>query len=187
MVFPPRRAGCFLIFPSAISFSFSFFIFFSNSLAGSSFWFCFVSLPCTASCKISWRAFSIPFGPSSSLSRLLKRIYSTGYRIEAASVSFGVTGVNDGDNSPTEFILKQNYPNPFNSSTRITYSISEAGLVTLLVYDTLGNEVARLVNENKGAGEYNVYFNASNLSNGIYLYRLQVNSNISIKKMVLLK
>lgn len=115
------------------------------------------------------------------------RLYSTGYRIETASVLFGVTDVNDGDNAPTEFILKQNYPNPFNPSTRITYSISEAGLVTLLVYDMLGNEVARLVNENKGVGEYNVSFDASNLSNGIYLYRLQVNSNISIKKMVLLK
>ncbi|GMR25574.1 MAG: hypothetical protein BMS9Abin39_0883 [Ignavibacteria bacterium] len=115
------------------------------------------------------------------------RLLSTGYRIEAASVSFGVTGINDGDNSPAEFILKQNYPNPFNPSTRITYSISEAGLVTLLVYDMLGNEVARLVDENRGVGEYNVSFDASNLSNGIYLYRLQVNSNISIKKMVLLK
>lgn len=73
------------------------------------------------------------------------RLYSTGYRIEMASVMFGVSEVNDGDNSPAEFDLKQNYPNPFNPSTKITYNIPEAGFVTLLVYDILGNEAAKLV------------------------------------------
>ncbi len=115
------------------------------------------------------------------------RLLSTGYRIEMASVLFNVSDVNGGDNSPAEFILKQNYPNPFNPSTTITYSIPESGLVTLLVYDMLGNEVAQLVNENKGVGEYNVSFSASNLSNGIYVYQLKVNNYNSTKKMVLLK
>jgi hypothetical protein len=119
------------------------------------------------------------------------RLLSTGYRIETASVLFNVSDVNDGDNSPTEFILKQNYPNPFNPSTTITYNIPVAGSVSLLVYDMLGNEVAQLVNENKGIGEYNVSFDASSaaaeLSNGIYFYQLKVNNYVATKKMVLLK
>ncbi|UCH66884.1 MAG: T9SS type A sorting domain-containing protein [Ignavibacterium sp.] len=112
-------------------------------------------------------------------------------RWDSSLVVFSVSDVNDGDNSPVEFILKQNYPNPFNPSTRISYSIPEAGLVTLRVYDVLGNEVDQLVYENKEVGEYSVSFDASSasggLSNGIYFYRLKVNNHVSIKKMVLLK
>jgi hypothetical protein len=112
-------------------------------------------------------------------------------RWDSSLVVLGVSDVNDGDNSPTEFILKQNYPNPFNPSTKITYSVPETGAVTLLVYDMLGNEVARLVEENKEIGEYNVSFDAlsatGGLSNGVYFYQLKVNNLVSTKKMVLLK
>jgi hypothetical protein len=95
---------------------------------------------------------------------------------------------------PEEFSLSQNYPNPFNPSTTIRYSIpaslnpSKGGtLVTLKVYDVLGNEVATLVNEEKPAGSYEVEFSASQLSSGIYFNKLQVGSFIETKKMILMK
>ncbi|MBW7869357.1 MAG: T9SS type A sorting domain-containing protein, partial [Brumimicrobium sp.] len=71
-----------------------------------------------------------------------------------------------------EYSINQNYPNPFNPSTKISYSIKEEGLVTLKVYDVLGKEVATLVNENKAVGNYEVDFNASHLSSGIYYYKI---------------
>jgi subtilisin-like proprotein convertase family protein len=88
---------------------------------------------------------------------------------------------------PDRFVLEQNYPNPFNPSTTIKYSISQISSVTLKVYDVLGNEVAILDNEEKSAGIYEVKFNGSNLSSGIYFYKLQAGSFIDTKKMILMK
>ena len=90
-------------------------------------------------------------------------------------------------NTAIDFMLNQNYPNPFNPSTQIKYSIKEAGLVQLKVYDILGKEVANLVNENIEAGFYSVNFNASQLSSGIYFYKLQSGTFVSSKKMLLIK
>jgi len=88
--------------------------------------------------------------------------------------------------------LEQNYPNPFNPSTKIKYSIPpniqrEISNVSLKVYDVLGNIVATLVNEEKPAGNYEIEFDASNLSSGIYYYRLVTGSFTDTKKMILLK
>jgi len=97
---------------------------------------------------------------------------------------------------PSEYSLSQNYPNPFNPSTRIRYTIpsnvkSEMLNVTLKVFDVLGNEIATLVNEEKPAGSYEVKFStiggATNLSSGIYFYKLQAGNFIDTKKMVLMK
>ncbi len=93
--------------------------------------------------------------------------------------------------NPANFALEQNYPNPFNPSTKIKFSIP-AGVETLQstslrVYDILGNIVASLINEPKEPGLYEVEFDASNLSSGIYLYTLQADEYISSKKMILLK
>ena len=109
-----------------------------------------------------------------------------------------VTGIeNSGSELPETFILEQNYPNPFNPSTKINYSIPQAGLVSLKVFDVLGKEVTTLVNEEKPAGTYEVNFsakggsasggNAYSLSSGIYFYKLQAGSFISTKKMILIK
>ena len=87
----------------------------------------------------------------------------------------------------SDYSLEQNYPNPFNPSTKISYSIKEEGLVTLKVYDVLGNEIATLVNENKPAGNYAADFNSSQLPTGIYIYKLQAGDFVSSKKMILLK
>ena len=95
---------------------------------------------------------------------------------------------------PKEFFLYQNYPNPFNPSTKISYTIpaspnpSEGGaLVQLKIYNILGNEIATLVDEYKPAGSYEVEYDASKLSNGVYCYQLRAGAFIETKKMVLLR
>ncbi|HSL89726.1 MAG TPA: T9SS type A sorting domain-containing protein [Ignavibacteriaceae bacterium] len=85
------------------------------------------------------------------------------------------------------FYLSQNYPNPFNPVTQIQFSVKQTGWVTVKVFDILGSEVAVLVNSNKEPGYYNVNFDASNLSSGVYIYTLQVNGFTDSKKMLLLK
>lgn len=99
-----------------------------------------------------------------------------------------ITDVENSNNTiPTNFIVDQNYPNPFNPSTVISYSIPREGIVTVKVFNTLGQEVATLVNTYQSAGKYTVNFNASNLSSGVYFYRVQSAENISVKKMMLIK
>jgi len=88
---------------------------------------------------------------------------------------------------PESFILEQNYPNPFNPSTTIGFQLPEKSYVEITVYDVLGNEVATLVDEYKPAGRYEIEFNASGLSTGVYFYRLQAGGFIQTKKMVLMK
>ena len=98
-----------------------------------------------------------------------------------------VTEIQNETETPTEFKLSQNYPNPFNPSTNIDYSIPKSGFVSLKIYDMLAKEVAKIVNENKDAGNYTVTFNASKLSSGIYYYRIQSGNFTDIKSMVLIK
>jgi hypothetical protein len=87
----------------------------------------------------------------------------------------------------TGFELKQNYPNPFNPSTTINFSIPKSGFVKLAVFDLLGKEVASLVNETKAAGNYEVNFSASNLSSGIYIYKITSQEFSASKQMILIK
>jgi len=88
---------------------------------------------------------------------------------------------------PQEFSLEQNYPNPFNPITNINYELSVKSLVRLKVYNTLGEEVAALVNEEKPAGNYSVRFDGSSLPSGVYIYRLTAGNYTAAKKLVLLK
>jgi hypothetical protein len=88
---------------------------------------------------------------------------------------------------PTEFKLEQNYPNPFNPVTTLTYSLPIKTQVELVIYNTLGESVMQLVNEEKDAGKYSIRFNAANLPSGIYFYKLQAGSFVETKKMVLMK
>jgi hypothetical protein len=99
------------------------------------------------------------------------------------------------DFTPKEFVLYQNYPNPFNPSTTIKFTVpsviasgaKQSQLVTLKVYDILGNEIATLVNEEKQPGVYEVEFDGSLLASGMYVYKLQAGTFIQTKKMILLK
>ena len=101
---------------------------------------------------------------------------------------FSPVSVDDPTNIVVErFHLFQNFPNPFNPNTNIGFRISDFGFVSLKVYDVLGNEVATLVNEEKPAGYYEIEFNASLLSSGIYFYKLQAGEYTETKKMILLK
>jgi hypothetical protein len=88
---------------------------------------------------------------------------------------------------PTKFVLHQNYPNPFNPGTNISYQLSKSGNVLLEVYSLNGQLISTLVNSFQTAGNYTIYFNASNLSSGVYLYKISGNDFISVKKMLLLK
>ncbi|MCW9096486.1 MAG: T9SS type A sorting domain-containing protein, partial [Ignavibacteriaceae bacterium] len=97
------------------------------------------------------------------------------------------TNVDNINNSLVNFSLQQNYPNPFNPGTIITWQLAVSSDVTIKVYDVLGNEVATLVNEEKPAGKYEVKFNGSGLSSGLYFYQLKAGSFIQTKKMLLLK
>ncbi len=105
----------------------------------------------------------------------------------AYSINGNTSSFDEKENMPTEFALKQNYPNPFNPTTRIEFQIADLGFITLKVYDVLGNEVITLVNEQKPAGVYEVEFNASSLTSGVYFYQLKSASLIQTKKMILLK
>lgn len=115
-----------------------------------------------------------------------QNIYNNNYNLSS------ILGVNPELEKNGIFALSQNYPNPFNPSTYIEYSIPtnvnrESEIVSLVVYDILGKEVATLVNKEQKAGNYKVMFNASSLSSGVYFYRLQSGSFAETKKLVLLR
>ncbi|MHC1739376.1 MAG: T9SS type A sorting domain-containing protein [Ignavibacteriaceae bacterium] len=88
---------------------------------------------------------------------------------------------------PENHVLEQNYPNPFNPTTVISYGLQLPGRVTLKIFDLLGNEVATLVDEDREAGRYQVNFDGSELSSGIYFYSLTAGKMSIFKKMVLVK
>ena len=104
-----------------------------------------------------------------------------GISIRSVSESTGL------DEKPLVFGLNQNYPNPFNPSTTISYSIKEAGAVTINVYNLMGQNVATLVDETKAAGHYSVRWNAAGHASGMYYYRLEANGQAITQKMTLIK
>jgi|GEM_PF-6751849 len=97
------------------------------------------------------------------------------------------TSIADKNNLPKLFMLYQNYPNPFNPTTTIKYSVEEESLVSIRVYDILGDEVKTLVNSFKAPGNYEIKFNTSTLGSGIYFYRMQAGNFEETKKLVVLK
>jgi hypothetical protein len=116
--------------------------------------------------------------------------YNAGYQIlplDSSGIQL-VTGVDDmKGNIVRTYQLEQNYPNPFNPSTKIRFSIPQAGTVKLTVFNILGEKVQTLINEEMSAGTHSVDFMASNLSSGIYIYRIESGSFTQTKKMTLLK
>ena len=98
------------------------------------------------------------------------------------------TSVNDKNTIPAKFSLDQNYPNPFNPSTKIQYNLPENSFVSLKVYNTIGQEVAYLVNNFVPAGTQEVLFDASGLNSGVYFYTIRTGKNIvQTRKMILMK
>ena len=88
---------------------------------------------------------------------------------------------------PDHFEMNQNFPNPFNPTTLIKYQLPKDEKVILIIYDILGREVSKLINEEQKAGYYTINFDASILASGLYLYRIQAGSFVSVKKMLLIK
>lgn len=88
---------------------------------------------------------------------------------------------------PSDYQLNQNYPNPFNPNTIISYQLPASSLVQLTVFDISGREIATLVDDVQSAGSYQVNFNASNLSSGMYMYRLEAGSFVQARRMMLIK
>jgi hypothetical protein len=105
--------------------------------------------------------------------------------IDISSPLVDVEGINDLN--PVKYSLQQNYPNPFNPSTKISFSIIEAGIVNLKIYNLMGEEILTLLNDYKDIGTYTIDFNASGLSSGIYFYKIISGNYTEIKKMVLIK
>lgn len=98
------------------------------------------------------------------------------------------TGIEITNNqAPEKFLLSQNYPNPFNPSTNINFSIPVNSFVSLKIYDINGREVSDLVNELLDAGAYNISFDASSLTSGLYFCRISANNFTDTKKMILIK
>ena len=97
------------------------------------------------------------------------------------------SGMENPGTLPSEFRLNQNYPNPFNPSTQISYQLPQQSDVRLEVFDMSGRQVAMLVNESVNAGTHTVSFNATNLSSGVYMYRLQAGRTVLTKKLTLIK
>jgi len=92
-----------------------------------------------------------------------------------------------GELIPDIYALEQNYPNPFNPSTKIRYSVPQSSKVVIKVFDILGNEIEKLIDEIKSTGSYEITWYTKNLPSGIYFYRIQAGSFVETKKMVLMK
>jgi hypothetical protein len=88
---------------------------------------------------------------------------------------------------PTEYSLEQNYPNPFNPSTTIKFSLPEAANVKLTIYNTLGEKISELIDNNLEAGRYSYRWDANSIASGIYIYKITAGKFVSVKKMILLK
>jgi len=126
-----------------------------------------------------------------------ENIYVTGYSLVDNVNSYYttikytqvITNLSDEPNAQrlTDFILNQNYPNPFNPRTTISYQLPVASEVELIIYNSLGQQVAILISENQPAGQHQYQWDASIFSSGVYLYRLRAGGHVITKKMFLLK
>ena len=117
---------------------------------------------------------------------LIARFGVEGLRAIALNSSSSTTEASKSSGPGLTFRLDQNYPNPFNPSTTISYSLQKTSYVSLRIFNALGQEVTCLVKEQKGAGSYQVQWNA-NVSSGIYLYRFQAGEYVETKKMIVLR
>ncbi|MEJ2494618.1 MAG: T9SS type A sorting domain-containing protein, partial [Ignavibacteriaceae bacterium] len=96
-------------------------------------------------------------------------------------------GYPESETMPQEYKLSQNYPNPFNPTTTIDYTLPEQSMVTITIYDAIGDEIDQIFSGEKAAGSYSVQWNAANYASGIYFYKLAANNFVQVKKMLLLK
>jgi len=117
---------------------------------------------------------------SGSFTYRLKQVDFDGSYEYSNEINVDVTG-------PAQYSLEQNYPNPFNPSTLIKYSVAQDGFVNVSIFNLLGEKVATLVNSNMKAGSYELNFNASQLSSGVYFYSIEAGDFKAVRKMMLMK
>jgi len=127
----------------------------------------------------------IVYWPSDSVSRLINIPVNQTVTIHECGSE--VIGINNNVINNSDYSLEQNYPNPFNPVTNLKFGILNTGFVSLKIYDALGKEVMTLVNDIRSAGRYEVEFDGSNLTSGIYFYKLESGNFISTRKMTLIK
>ena len=108
-------------------------------------------------------------------------------RFELLVAAPGADGLTELGAVPEDYTLAQNYPNPFNPTTVISYQLPVASQVRLAIYDMLGREVATLIDGEIAAGRHSINFNGSNLSSGVYLYRLQAGNTVLTRKLTIMK
>jgi hypothetical protein len=120
---------------------------------------------------------------SDSVRRSIESYLATKYNLPVVT---GIS-VHQAESLPERFVLEQNYPNPFNPSTTLRYGLPQSAIVTLTVYNTLGQRIAELVNGPQDAGYHEVKFDASGLASGAYFYRLQAGTFIQTRKLLLLR
>lgn len=106
---------------------------------------------------------------------------------DTACKSMIFTGVSSNEELPTVYKLYNNYPNPFNPSTTIKYDVPKNSFVKLTIFDILGREVDKLVNQDMQPGRYDVQWDAKSYASGTYLYKLEAGDFVEIKKMILVK
>ena len=150
---------------------------------------------------VPWSALDMGFAVSSSSTTMLKSVVGQGFVGTMAGTSSiiesgfladtslrpVITSVADRTEIPKEYALQQNYPNPFNPSTTIRMELPHSSQVSLKVYNTLGQEVATLVDEEKAAGVYDVRFEAGHLASGTYVCRLKAGDFVQARRLLLLK
>jgi hypothetical protein len=115
------------------------------------------------------------------------RVDGVVYWSDSMRVYVPTVGVVNGAEIPTSFALEQNYPNPFNPATTIKYALPARSRVTLAVFNTLGQQVATLVEGEMEGGHHEVTFDASSLASGVYLYRLTAGDYVQARRLVLLR
>lgn len=136
----------------------------------------------------SWTNLTIPnvYFPAGNHSLQFKCIFS-GFNLSYFDFEFVTTDMKDESKLPHNYYLEQNFPNPFNPTTKIRWETPLSGWQSLKIYDILGNEVATLVDEYRDAGKYIIKFDGSDLSGGIYFYKLKSGNFSETKKLILLK
>jgi hypothetical protein len=129
----------------------------------------------------------LPEGEHTLQMRFFKTSNSGGFNFNYLEATSLVTDIADQYSIPDKFELSQNFPNPFNPSTKIRFSLPENSKVRLEVFDIIGQKVTDLAYGDFSAGFHEVNFNSSNLSSGLYIYKLTANKFISVKNMLLIK
>ena len=139
---------------------------------------------------------SVFFGDYTNIAAFNKKVYPIWMRLDGGKLSvytalitdtLSIVDVKDEPAKIYSFQLYQNFPNPFNPTTSILYNLENESFVTLKVFDVLGKEIEVLVNENKSAGQHEIFFNAKNISSGIYFYSLTAGNIHEMKKMIVVK